>query len=269
MSSRKFLVGGNWKMNGSNAMVSQITGRLLAATQGTNAISLKEVQVVIAPPAAYLTLTKEAVSSVPEIQVACQNVHSCASGAFTGEMSADMLLDLGIQWTLLGHSERRQHFAEDDALIGKKCQYALQRGLQVILCIGERLEQRESGQTDQVIRSQLDACLAGLQACMATGTVDLAQQLAIAYEPVWAIGTGKVATPEQAQQAHEVVRAWMAEKLTPELAQAIRVIYGGSVTGDNCVELAGQPDIDGFLVGGASLKADFIEIIRSMANKHH
>lgn len=166
-----------------------------------------------------------------------------------------MLKDCCVEWVILGHSERRHVFGETDQLIAEKVKYALDSGLNVIFCIGEKLEEREAGKTNEVCFRQMEAVRALIG--------EKWDKVVIAYEPVWAIGTGKTATPEQAQQAHLDIRQWVGEKICPKLAGQIRIQYGGSVTGDNAESLAKQPDIDGFLVGGASLKPEFIKIINS------
>merc|ERR1712055_498952 len=175
-------------------------------------------------------------------------------GAFTGEQSPQMVLDCGAKWAVLGHSERRNVFGETDQLIGEKVGFALQAGLNVIPCFGEKLEEREAGKTMEVCYQQLTA--------IANNVSDWSR-VVLAYEPVWAIGTGKTASPAQAQEVHSAVRKWLAEKAGPTVAAETRILYGGSVTAANCRELAACPDIDGSLVGGASLKPDFIKIINA------
>lgn len=172
-------------------------------------------------------------------------------------MSADILADLGINWVILGHSERRSLYNESSEVVAKKTQYALSKGLNVILCIGEKLEEREAGETNNVLKVQLDACK--------TAVSDWSK-VVIAYEPVWAIGTGKVATPEQAQETQAYVRSWLHENVSEAVANTTRIIYGGSVTETNCGDLIKQQDIDGFLVGGASLKAGFADIIKAVSS---
>jgi triosephosphate isomerase len=168
-----------------------------------------------------------------------------------------MLLDLGIKWVILGHSERRALFHETSEVVGKKTAFALNAGLKVIACIGEKLEEREAGTTSNVVLSQLNAIHA------AVPQKEHWANIVIAYEPVWAIGTGKVATPEQAQEVHVTIRSWLNEKLGSDVGNMVRVIYGGSVNGKNCADLAQQSEIDGFLVGGASLKPEFADIVQS------
>merc|ERR1719401_690083 len=184
--------------------------------------------------------------------VSAQNCSKTGSGAFTGEWTAESLLDLGIKWTLIGHSERRTKYGETDADTAEKVGRCQELGVNVILCIGELLEEREAGKTDEVNKRQLAACIPKIK------NWDL---IVIAYEPVWAIGTGKVATPDQAQETQAAIRAYLAKAVSPEVAEKTRIQYGGSVTPANCADLMSKPDIDGFLVGGASLKPTFMDII--------
>jgi len=233
-------------MNGTIKTITSIIHHINKAELDPN------TEVVIAPPALYLLLAREHLRK--GIEVAAQNVFNKPNGAFTGEISAEQLLDSGISWTLVGHSERRVLMGEDDKFIASKTAAALSGGLSVILCVGETLEQRESNKTLSVVTSQLST--------VAAETKDWSK-IVIAYEPVWAIGTGKVASTEQAQEVHEAIRKWLAETVGKEAAEKTRIIYGGSVSEKNCKELAKQEDIDGFLVGGASLKPAFVDIINS------
>jgi len=193
-----------------------------------------------------------------DFYVAAQNCWVKKGGAFTGEVSAEMLVNLGIPWVILGHSERRALLGESNEFVGEKVKYALSQGLKVIACVGETLEQRESGSTMDVVAAQTKA----IADCVSDWT-----NVVIAYEPVWAIGTGKVASPAQAQEVHEGLRKWLRENVSAEVAESTRIIYGGSVSGGNCKELAGKTDVDGFLVGGASLKPEFVDIINSATVK--
>jgi len=233
-------------MNGSKGEIKQIVDALNGASLNDN------TDIVVSPPACYLEYTKGLVSS--KIHVAGQNSYKVAKGAFTGDLSPQMLLDCGVDWVILGHSERRNVFGEDDQLIAEKVAFALESGLGVIACIGEKLEEREAGRTEEVVFQQMAAI---------AGKVKNWEKVVVAYEPVWAIGTGKTATPQQAQDVHAQLRKWLSEKVSPAVADSTRIIYGGSVTGGNCRELAQSGDIDGFLVGGASLKPEFIEIINA------
>lgn len=249
-NERKFFVGGNWKMNGNKKSIDGIISFLNKDCIDPN------VEVVVAPPAIYLEYTRQHVDKA--IGVAGQNCYKVGSGAFTGDNSADMIKDVGCEWVILGHSERRNVFGESDQLVGEKVQYALKTGLKVIPCIGEKLEEREAGQTEAVVFRQMQAIIDNIKESDWPNVV-------IAYEPVWAIGTGKNATPEQAQEVHEKLRKWIAEKVSADVAKNVRIIYGGSVTAANAKELGAQPDIDGSLVGGASLKPDFITIVKARA----
>ncbi|XP_061765802.1 triosephosphate isomerase-like [Nerophis ophidion] len=212
------------------------------------------VEVVCATPSVYLNFVRSHLD--PRVSVAAQNCYKVAKGAFTGEISPAMIKDCGADWVLLGHSERRHVFGESDELIGQKVAHALQSGLCMIACIGETLEERESGTTKDVVYAQTQA--------IADNVTDWAK-VVLAYEPVWAIGTGRTASPEQAQEVHEKIRAWLRANVSDDVADAVRIIYGGSVTAANCRELASQEDVDGFLVGGASLKPEFVDIINARA----
>jgi len=242
----KFFVGGNWKCNGSKDSVAQLVADLNSGGFPGN------TEVVCAPTSLHLGFVSEHLDS--KFQVAAQNCWVGSNGAFTGEVSADMLADASIPWVILGHSERRALIGESNEFVAEKCRYAIQSGLRVIACIGETLEERESGKMFDVLGGQM-AAIAG---CIAEADWS---QVVLAYEPVWAIGTGVVATPAQAQEVHAHLRSWMATNVSEETSKALRIIYGGSVNAGNCEELAGMGDVDGFLVGGASLKgADFITI---------
>ncbi|KAI4214161.1 MAG: hypothetical protein LQ351_003246 [Letrouitia transgressa] len=236
--ARQFFVGGNFKMNGTIKSITDIICHLNDAK-----LDPGTVEVVIAPPTIYLLLAREHLRQ--GIEVAAQNVYDKPNGAYTGEISTEQLKDSGIGWTLTGHSERRVLLGEVDTFIASKTRSALDGGLGVILCVGETLEQRESSKTIEVVTTQLEA--------VAEQTKDWSK-IVIAYEPVWAIGTGKVATTEQAQEVHASIRKWLASKISSEASEKTRIIYGGSVSEKNCKDLAKQADIDGFLVGGASLK---------------
>lgn len=235
-------------MNGSKDEIKKIVDTLNAASLNDN------TDIVVSPPACYLEYTKGLASQ--KIHTAGQNSYKVAKGAFTGDLSPQMLLDCGADWVILGHSERRNVFGEDDQLIAEKVSYALECGMSVIACIGEKLEEREAGKTEEVVFKQIEAIAA---------KVTNWDKVVVAYEPVWAIGTGKTATPQQAQEVHAQLRKWLKEKVSEAVANSTRIVYGGSVTGGNCRELAQSPDIDGFLVGGASLKPEFIEIINAKA----
>ncbi|KAK4971850.1 triosephosphate isomerase [Elasticomyces elasticus] len=244
--ARQFFVGGNFKMNGSVKQITDIVEHL------NNAKIDPSTEVVIAPPALYLLLTREHLRK--EIEVAAQNVFDKPNGAFTGEISVAQLKDSNITWTVLGHSERRTLLQEKDDFVASKTKAALDGGISVILCCGETLEQREAGTTVEVVTKQLGA--------VAKEISDWSK-IVVAYEPIWAIGTGKVATTEQAQEVHAAIRGWMGKEVSKDAAEKTRIIYGGSVSEKNCKDLAKEKDIDGFLVGGASLKPAFVDIINS------
>jgi triosephosphate isomerase len=244
--ARSFFVGGNFKMNGSIKSITEIVENLNKAKLDEN------TEVVIAPPSLYLLLTREHLRK--GLEVAAQNIFDKPNGAFTGEISAEQLKDSGITWVILGHSERRQILQENDDFVASKTKAAVDSGLSVILCCGESLEQREAGETVNVVTKQLKA--------VADKVKDWSK-IVIAYEPIWAIGTGKVATTEQAQEVHAALREWLKKEVSAEAAEKTRILYGGSVSEKNCKELAKQADIDGFLVGGASLKPAFVDIINA------
>jgi len=249
--SRLFFVGGNWKCNGTRDVVDKLVKDLNEHTPSSN------VEVVVSPP--FLSIEHVSKTIKKEYQVSAQNCWSETKGAFTGEVSAEMIKDIGIHWVIIGHSERRDIFKENDELIGKKVGHALSVGLRVIACVGEHIEDREKGETQVVIVRQLKAIAANVKDW---------QHVVIAYEPVWAIGTGKTATPEMAQEVHADIRKWMHENVSEGVSHSIRIIYGGSVKGSNANELATMKDVDGFLVGGASLiSSEFITIIQSASQK--
>lgn len=226
--------------------------------EGLNAGSgsiLKEVEVVVAPTFVHVPTVQQTIKA--PIKVAAQNCWTGKGGAFTGEVAAEMLTDLGVGWVILGHSERRALCGESSEVVGQKCEYALSQGLKVIACIGETLQQRESGEMYNVLGEQLQG--------IASHVKDWSK-IVIAYEPVWAIGTGVVATPQQAEEVHEWVRQWITKHVSADVTATLRILYGGSVNDANCSELAQLPDVDGFLVGGASLKADsFLNICNALA----
>lgn len=247
---RHSLVAGNWKMNGSLADAGSLVAGIKAG------IGLAErTEVAICPPFVYLQHVKELLADTP-ISLGAQNLSQEDAGAFTGEVAADMLTDLGCDYVIVGHSERRALYGESDALVADKFAKALEANLKPILCVGELLEEREAGDTETVVSRQLDAVLERV------GVQELGRGV-VAYEPVWAIGTGKTATPEQAQEVHAFLRGQIAAQDT-QVAENIRILYGGSVKGANANELFACPDIDGGLIGGASLKADeFLAICRA------
>ena len=209
-----------------------------------------DVDVLLCPPAPFLCAVVDAVSgSTHPIGVGSQNMHHKDKGAFTGEISHEMILSTGAGWTLIGHSERREYFGEDDAFLNQKVVTALEAGVHPILCVGATLEERESGKTEDVVLGQLRGGLAGLDA-------DAIAKIVIAYEPVWAIGTGETATPKQGAEVHAAIRTEIGKLASPDVAGSFRILYGGSVNPQNVKDLLSESDIDGALVGGASLEAD-------------
>lgn len=242
--TRKFFVGGNWKMNNLKKDNEALVDSLNNAQ-----INFETTEVLVSPPALYLDFVRQKLNS--NFHVAAQNCYKKEKGAFTGDISPAMIKDNGGDYVILGHSERRNVFGETDELIGEKVKHALESGLNVLPCIGEKLEEREAGKTTDVVFKQMK---------FIADNVSDWSKVVIAYEPVWAIGTGKTATKEQAQEVHAQLRKWLADNVNESVAQSTRILYGGSVNGANCKDLASQPDIDGFLVGGASLKPEFVNI---------
>jgi len=212
-------------------------------------------EVVVAPPFLYLESVRQHLKR--DIGVSAQNSYIKENGAFTGEISPTQLKDLGIDWVILGHSERREVFQESDEFVGEKVAHALSTGLKVIACIGEKLEEREANLTQDVVFRQLKAIADRIRDWT---------NVVIAYEPVWAIGTGKVATPLQAQEVHNALRNWLKDNVSNDVAESTRIIYGGSVNAGNSQSLSLENDIDGFLVGGACLKSEFVDIVRTKAH---
>eukprot|EP01038_Epipyxis_sp_PR26KG_P006903 gene6903-9455_t len=255
--TRRILIGGNWKCNGTIAEGKKIVDFLNNGGEFPS-----NAEVVIAVPSIHLTSIKAIIR--PDVNISSEDVGvNSGFGAYTGEISAQLLVDAGITWTLTGHSERRVGFGipgETSEIVAKKTAVAIRSGLSVIACIGEKLAERENGTTMVVCAEQLAAIAAIL-------TPEEWSKVVIAYEPVWAIGTGKVATPEQAEATHKDIRDWLAANVSVEVAEATRILYGGSVKGNNCASLISCPNIDGFLVGGASLLPEFVDIITSAALK--
>ena len=251
---RKLIAAGNWKMN----LTAQEASELASSLAGNLSDYSGKAEVIIAPSFPYLSQIVADTAASDLISVSAQNLHQEVKGAYTGETAAPMLTSIGVTHVIIGHSERRAYFHEDNALLAQKINTALAHGLTPIYCIGETLEQREAKQTLDVIRSQVEE-----------GSFHLSEEdygkIIIAYEPVWAIGTGKTATPEQAQEVHAFIRSLIAEKFATSVADSMTILYGGSVKPANAAELFSQPDIDGGLVGGASLKADsFTEIVHAL-----
>jgi len=250
---RRYLVGGNWKSNGSLEFVKTFPKEVLNKLK----FDPNRVEIVVAPTALHVQGVQQACD--PKIHVATQNLSLTGNGAYTGELSAEMIKDMGIRWTLTGHSERRSLYHETDDEVGLKTKRALDFGFSVLACIGEKIEEREGGKTKDVNERQLNAIREHCEDW---------SQIVIAYEPVWAIGTGKTATPEIAQETHAQIREWLGKNVSKEARDSVRILYGGSVTDANAMDLIEQKDIDGFLVGGASLKPAFDTIVTA-ANTHH
>jgi triosephosphate isomerase len=249
---RRPIIAGNWKMN-----LNRAEAVALAAAIAERSAAIEGVDLAVFPPSVYLDAVGRAVAG-SRLAIGAQNMYFEPNGAFTGEISAAMLVDLGCRYVILGHSERRHILGETNQDVNKKVLSALAAGLVPIVCVGELLAEREAGRTGAVIRDQFDGSLAGLDARQVARVV-------LAYEPVWAIGTGKVATPEQAEEVHTDLRKILADRYNTDVAQRVRIQYGGSVKAANAAELLAQPNVDGALVGGASLKADeFLGIVAGL-----
>lgn len=246
----KKLIAGNWKMNGSLAANAALVGALKGG------LGQPGCDVAVCVPAVYLAQLQTLLAECPGIQLGAQDLSAHEGGAYTGEIAASMLRDFGTRYAIVGHSERRQYHGETDATVATKAQRALAAGITPIVCVGETLVEREAGHTEEVVKRQLAAVIHTNGHCIS--------EIVVAYEPVWAIGTGKTATPEQAQMVHAVLRAQL--KAASDHAERIRILYGGSMNAANAAQLLAQPDIDGGLIGGASLKApDFLSIIAAAA----
>ncbi len=247
--ARRKIVAGNWKMNKTPSQAAELIKELIPM------VADADVDVVICTPATDLAVATEMTKGT-NIAVGAENMHWEESGAFTGEISADMLLDLGVKYVIIGHSERREYFAETDETVNKKVKAAIAKGITPILCCGETLEQREMGIMPEHIRMQIKIAMLGV-------TADQAKDVVIAYEPIWAIGTGKTATADQADEVCGIIRNVIAELYDAPTAEAIRIQYGGSMKPANAAELMSKPNIDGGLIGGAALKAeDFTGIVK-------
>lgn len=248
---RKPIIAGNWKLNKTTGEAVELVTALKRELA-----DVTDVDVVVCPVATALTVVTDVLME-SNIGVGAQNLYWEDSGAFTGELSAPLIKDLGAKYVIIGHSERRQYFGETNQSVNKKIKAALSHGLIPFVCVGEVLEERESGQMEEVIATQIKESLANLSS-------EEMQQIVIAYEPVWAIGTGKTASPQQAQEVHALIRGLLSAMFNGEVAGAVRIQYGGSVKAENIAELMAQADIDGALVGGASLKSDsFAGIIKN------
>jgi triosephosphate isomerase len=251
---RKKIIAANWKMNMTCAEASSFLDSFLLEIGDES-----HAEIVIIPAFTAISKVSERLSKVQNVKVGAQNMYFEKSGAYTGEVSAAMLRELFVRFVVLGHSERRTIFGETDAIVNKKLRAAIDASLKAIVCVGETLAQRDAGQVEQVLETQVKGSLAGLSAKELAETV-------IAYEPVWAIGTGRTATPEQAQEAHAFIRKQLVAISDPATADKVRIQYGGSVKPDNTATLMSQPDIDGALVGGASLDPrSFAEIVKRSA----
>lgn len=245
------LIAGNWKMNSDHASARQLASAVVAGVGNPD-----PVQVAVCPPFINLDATYGVLHGTP-IRLGAQHMHEEISGAFTGEISAPMLRAVGCHFVILGHSERRQYFGETDAAVNKKINQALAHLLVPIVCVGESLLEREGNLETEIVSGQVRAALEGI-------SPGSSEHLVIAYEPVWAIGTGRTATPDQAQEMHAVIRAILIEQVGQDLGVAIQILYGGSMKPENAADLLGMQDIDGGLIGGASLKAeDFAMIVRA------
>jgi triosephosphate isomerase len=252
---RKKIIAANWKMNITSSEAESYVSTFLREIQDQNG-----VEIVLAPPFTAIAKVSEMLGKTGNVKIGAQNMHPEKSGAFTGEISAAMLRDLYVRYVILGHSERRALFGETDAFISKKAKVAVEGNLRPIVCVGETLEQRDAGQVEKVLDTQVRGSLAGLSSTEM-------DEVVIAYEPVWAIGTGRTASPAQAQEAHAFIRSVLKDMHGEEVAGNIRIQYGGSVKPENTQDLMRQPDIDGALVGGASLDPrSFAEIIELTAS---
>ena len=252
-ATRKAIIAGNWKMNKTATEAAELIDALIPAVKDA------DCEVVICTPFTSLVAAVEKCKGT-NIHVGAENVHFEKSGAFTGEISADMLVDLGVEYVITGHSERRQYFAETDETVNKRTKAALEAGLKVIVCVGESLAQREQGVTEELVRMQTKIALGGVSA-------EEMKRVVIAYEPVWAIGTGRTATADQAQEVCAAIRKVLGELYGEEVAEATTVQYGGSMNAGNADELLSKKDVDGGLIGGASLKADAFGAIVAAASK--
>ena len=245
------MVAGNWKMNTTPTEGSQLVRQVM------DAVGTPPTRVVFGVPAIQLMAVQQQLAGQPGYYVAAQNMHQAKSGAYTGELSAGMLVDAGIEYVILGHSERREYYGEEDSLINEKIIAALEAGLKPIYCCGEKLDIREAGNQEVIVGKQIEQALNTL-------TAGQARHLVIAYEPVWAIGTGVTASAEQAQQMHGYIRRMVSNQFGSEVASNLTILYGGSVKPGNAAELFAQPDVDGGLVGGASLDAEsFAAIVKA------
>ncbi|BDS13234.1 triose-phosphate isomerase [Aureispira anguillae] len=251
--SRQLMVVGNWKMNKNLLEAFSLTSEIITQAKKLSGT----IEIVLAPPAPYLHTINSMAKDVAHVKVAAQNCHFEMSGAYTGEISAEMLHSMNLAYVILGHSERRKYFGEDHVILKKKVSAAIKAGVKVIFCCGEPLDVREAGNQQAFVQKQLEESLFHLSAA------DMSQ-VVVAYEPVWAIGTGKTASPDQAQSMHAFIRTQISNTFTVDIANNCTILYGGSCKPSNATELFEQPDVDGALVGGAALKsADFLQIVNA------
>ena len=252
---RKNIVAGNWKMNCTLDEGKKLASEVINMVQDE---VQNNAEIVLIPPFIHLTGIQTLLGTSSQISIGAQNCHQEKSGAYTGEVSAEMLVSAGIKYVVLGHSERREYFGESDELLAKKVKHVIDHQLIAIYCCGEKLESREAGDHESIVGAQIETALFGLSA-------DEMKSVVIAYEPVWAIGTGKTASAEQAQEMHAFIRTKIAKQYSQEIADSISILYGGSVKPNNAKEIFAQPDVDGGLIGGASLKSrDFTDIIKGI-----
>ena len=251
--ARRYFIAGNWKMNNTASQAVELINGINAQIAGETS-----VDVAVCPTFTALDASSKALAG-SNVKLGAQNMYTKASGAYTGEISADMLKEFNCTYVILGHSERREYFKETDAFINEKVKAVLANGMKPILCVGEKLEEREAGNTIAVVSKQTSEGMAGLSA-------EEAQKVVIAYEPVWAIGTGKTATPAMAQEVHAEIRKVLADLFGTEASENIQILYGGSMKPENADDLLKEKDIDGGLIGGAALKADsFVALVKSAA----
>lgn len=247
--ARTFFVGGNFKMNGSKESITTIVNNINDSTIASN------VEVVLCPPAPYLSLAVD-LNKKSNVSIGAQNCYLKESGAFTGEVSPLAIKDVGAEWVILGHSERRTIFNESDKFVADKVKFAIDNKVKVILCIGESYEEKQAGETLNICKRELTPVIELL-------SKEDWENVVIAYEPIWAIGTGLAATSQDAQDIHSEIRSFIASQVGDEIAQSVRILYGGSANGKNAPDFKDKSDVDGFLVGGASLKPEFVSIINS------
>lgn len=255
---RRTVIAGNWKMNCTRSEATRLAEDVVrgVAPMSFDKPTQRPVDVVLCPPFTALETVSTIVSGTP-VALGAQDVFWESAGAYTGEVAPDMLLDIGCSRVIVGHSERRQYMGETDEMVNRKARAALAAGLSVMMCVGETLEEREAGKMEEIVKREIVNGLAGIRADQLNG-------LSVAYEPIWAIGTGKTATPQQANEAHQFIRRVVADLHGEEAAEMVTIKYGGSVKPENIADLLAEPDIDGALVGGASLKSDsFLKIVEA------